>query len=207
MSLKISSYCKINNDSISLNGKIMFKNEDKDESLTRSIYKFMDLSYPKFYKMDILSKYGFLASEMLISNQETLKTYEDDAVVLIFANSNSSTLTDLKYQETIASEKPSPSPSLFVYTLPNILLGEIAIRNKWYGENMFFVLPNFDAKFLVNYAAAILKKSDTKACLIAWVDVKEKKNDVFLCSIEKNEQNISNTLEFNEKNLTQIYLA
>lgn len=185
----------------------MFKNEDKDESLTRAIYKFMDLSYPKFYKMDILSKYGFLASEMLISNQETLKNYEDDAVVLIFANSNSSTLTDLKYQETIASEKPTPSPSLFVYTLPNILLGEIAIRNKWYGENIFFVLPNFDAEFLANYATAILKKSDTNACLIAWVDVKENENDVFLCCIEKNDQNISNTIVLNSQNLTQIYLT
>lgn len=205
MSLKITSTCKINNDSIFLNGKLMFKNEDTDETLTRAIYKFLDLTYPKFYKMDILSKYGFLASEMLISNQESLKTYEDDAVALIFANSNSSTLTDLKYQETIAAEKPSPSPSLFVYTLPNILLGEIAIRNKWFGENMFFVLPSFDAEFLANYAAAILKNSDTKACLIAWVDVKENKNDVFLCSIEKNDQNISNTLELNPTNLTQIY--
>lgn len=201
MSLKITSYCKINNEKCTLNGEDFFVFEESDQSKIKQLYKFIELKYPKFYKMDVLSKHGFIASEILISNQESLKNYDDDAVSLLFANSNSSTLTDLKYQETILAKKPVPSPSKFVYTLPNILLGEIAIKNKWYGENMFFVLPNFDANFLSLYAETLLSSKDTKACLIAWVDIKDNNIDVFLVSIE----NIETGIPLNKENLIEIY--
>ena len=130
--------------------------------------------------MDVLSKYGFIAAEILISNNQSLKDYKDDEICLLFTNTNSSTLTDLKYQETIQKSKPSPSPSMFVYTLPNILLGEIAIKNKWYGENIFFVLENFDANFLTLYAETLLASKGNKACIIAWVDIQNDKKDVDL---------------------------
>lgn len=208
MSLKITSYCKINKDTCFLNGEVYFKQSNKEETFSRSLFKHLDFKYPKFYKMDILSKYGFLASEIIIKNQVSLSQYGENEVALLFANSNSSSNTDLKYQETISTEKPSPSPSLFVYTLPNILLGEIAIRNKWYGENMFFVLENFDAKFMYEYAQILLQDEETKACLIAWVDIKENKNDVFLLSVEKDVENkLDNTQEFNLNNLTKLYTA
>jgi 3-oxoacyl-[acyl-carrier-protein] synthase-1 len=35
-----------------------------------------------------------------------------------------------------------PSPALFVYTLPNIVTGEIAIRHHIQGETSFYVLDN-----------------------------------------------------------------
>lgn len=203
MSLKITSYCRITNDSCFLNGELFFAlPKNTEDSLTKALYKHLEISYPKFYKMDILSKYGFLASEVLIAANKRLKTYKDDAVALLFANSNSSTLTDLKYQETIETEKPSPSPSLFVYTLPNILLGEIAIRNKWFGENMFFILPTFDVDFLKNYTEVLFKNKEIEACIIAWVDVKNNKNDVLLFSIEKSKKN---ALGFNVNKLKEIY--
>ena len=43
-----------------------------------------------------------------------------------------------RFQETIQhADSYYPSPALFVYTLPNIVTGEIAIRNKYYGETSF----------------------------------------------------------------------
>lgn len=200
--MKITSYCKITNEKCSLNGEDFFVFEEESESShIKQLYKYIELKYPKFYKMDILSKYGFIATEILISNNVSLKNYKDDEVALLFANSNSSTQTDLKYLETIQKEKPSPSPSTFVYTLPNILLGEIAIKNKWYGENMFFVLPMFDTKFLSLYAKTLLEDKNTKACIIAWVDLKDNKTDVLIASIEKTTKGI----DLNKENLYKIY--
>lgn len=206
MNLKITTYCKVNDDACYLNGKIWFKNDDQNIKLSKAMYKALEIQYPKFYKMDILSKYGFVTSEVLLAHNETLKKYNDDEVAMLFANTNSSSLTDKKYKETINNEEPQPSPSLFVYTLPNILLGEIAIRNKWYGENMFFVLPNFDTAFITQYAKVLLTNNNTKACLIAWVDIKENKNDVFLLSIEKDNGNLAdNAINFNLENLEKLY--
>ena len=201
MGLKITSYCKINDSKCTLNGADFYTYEESDISPVKQLYKFIALEYPKFYKMDVLSKYGFIAAEILIANNQNLKDYKDDEICLLFTNTNSSTLTDLKYQETIQKEKPSPSPSMFVYTLPNILLGEIAIRNKWYGENMFFVLEKFDTNFLTLYAETLLASKDNKACVIAWVDIRNDKKDVFLLSIEQSEKGIT----FNQENLIKIY--
>ena len=207
MNLTISSYLKITNDKCSLNGLdfYTFKN-DKEHSNIKQLYKFIDLKYPKFYKMDLLSKYGFLASEIIISNNKQLANYNDDEIVMIFANSNSSTSTDLKYLETIEKDKPSPSPSMFVYTLPNILLGEICIKNKWYGENMFFVLESFDSNFLSLYAETLMKENNAKACIVAWVDVSLENKDVFIALIEKSEiGNDSKAIEFTNENLNNKY--
>lgn len=201
MELKITSYCKISNSKCTLNGEDFYVFENSEISPIKQLYKQIELKYPKFYKMDILSKYGFIASEILIANNTNLQTYKDDEICLLFANTNSSTLTDLKYQETIKRDKPSPSPSMFVYTLPNILLGEIAIRNKWYGENMFFVLEKFDANFLTSYTETLLASKENKACIIAWVDIKNDKKDVILLSVEQSEKGMS----FNQENLKEIY--
>ena len=94
--------------------------------------------YPKFFKMDQLSRLGFIASEMLLkqsSNQAT-KQYG----VLLF-NRSSSLADDAAFQATIQDRSNwFPSPALFVYTLPNIVTGEIAIRNHFQAETNFMVL-------------------------------------------------------------------
>ena len=91
--------------------------------------------YPKFFKMDPLARLGFVASEMLL--KECPKT---DYGVLLF-NRSSSMADDMAFQATIQSHTEwFPSPALFVYTLPNIVTGEIAIRNHFQTETNFMVL-------------------------------------------------------------------
>ena len=59
---------------------------------------------------------------------------------MVFANSNSSLDVDIKHNASIADkEKYFPKPAVFVYTLPNIMLGELSIRHLLRGENIFFV--------------------------------------------------------------------
>ena len=93
--------------------------------------------YPKFFKMDPLARLGFVASEMLL--KECPKA---DYGVLLF-NRSSSMADDMAFQATIQSHSEwFPSPALFVYTLPNIVTGEIAIRNHFQTETNFMVLDS-----------------------------------------------------------------
>lgn len=205
MNLAITAYCKINENTCWLNGKEIMHWQDKSISFAKEIYTYLGLQYPKFYKMDLASKYAFLAAEMLLQNNKEIQKYADDEVALLFANATSSTETDLHYLETIMQEKPSPSPSLFVYTLPNIILGEIAIKNKWYGENMFFVFPAFDENFLYTYAKILLSNDTTKAAIIAWVNIENiNKIDVFLLSVERNYTD-SCAQKLNSETLKDLY--
>ncbi len=129
-----------------------------------------------------MSKIGIIGVELLKSRNEKITQYSDDDIALVFANKNSSANTDLKFQKSY-QEKGSPSPSLFVYTLPNILIGEIAIKNKWYGENIFTVADQFEPDFFENYCN-ILIPTKAKACICGWVNVLENKIDAFLFTLE-----------------------
>ena len=83
--------------------------------------------YPKFFKMDSLCKLGFIGSELLLKG---INAEEKENAAIILFNRNGSLITDRNYQKTITDDNYFPSPALFVYTLANIVTGEIAIRNK-----------------------------------------------------------------------------
>ena len=145
---KITAYCRITDRQVILNGKepdIAFSGEPGSSRLTE-IYRYLDAGYPKFHKMDNLSKAGFLASEMVLRALDYDRETPDGSTSVVFANKSASLDDDKRFQATINPDNYYPSPSVFVYTLPNIVTGEVAIRNKIHGETSFFILEDFDAE-------------------------------------------------------------
>lgn len=123
--------------------------------------------YPKFFKMDSLCKLGFLASELLLSR---LNAEQKENASIILFNKNGSLITDRNYQQTISDSNYFPSPALFVYTLANIITGEIAIRHKIYGETSFYILPNKDEEVMGRMIKNIFLTSHPTFVLTGWVD-------------------------------------
>ncbi len=193
---RITAYCHLNEHSCSVNGEVLFvKDNFSPESWLKQLYRSLELVYPKFHKMDLLSQAGFIASELIKRVKPGLvHAYKDDEVAMLFANQSSSLDTDIKFRTSYETHG-APSPAVFVYTLPNIVLGEIAILNKWYGENMFVVLPKFAPDFFVNYAS-ILFSTGSKAVLCCWLQIHDEQMDVFLFLVE-NEGNEGEELDFN----------
>ena len=143
-------------------------------SLQTSLYKQMIGNYPKFYKMDGLSRLGFVASEILL-NAEKGETDKERAI--IFFNHTSSIVSDRNYKESI-NDKDNyfPSPSIFVYTLPNIVTGEIAIRNHFHGETSFFILPDKDEKMMEEILLASCRDAQSKSFLTGWIDYEDERH-------------------------------
>lgn len=179
----ISSYCHISNKTVSVNGKAFFSADKPDSNLTKEVYKQLGIDYPKFYKMDTLSKVAFLGVEILKKQYPQISDFKDDEIALLFGNKHASAETDIQFLNSY-KDGNSASPALFVYTLPNILIGEIAIRNKWYGENLFTVYPKFNAELFEKNCTLFLT-GKTKACLCGWVDVLGDSIEAFLFFVEK----------------------
>ncbi|MCU4154372.1 hypothetical protein J1N10_00160 [Carboxylicivirga sp. A043] len=157
----------IEHGKVLINQSEFFTGETSDLGpFLKSLYKQLNLKYNKYFKMDHLSKLGFLASEVLLLNEGIAN--ETDEVAIILANASSSLHTDVKYQESIAD---IPSPSVFVYTLPNIVIGEISIRNKFYGEHMFFVQPSYNKEELLDYTTCLFNSTPCKYAIVGWVEV------------------------------------
>ncbi|MBW6481807.1 MAG: 3-oxoacyl-ACP synthase [Vicingaceae bacterium] len=194
----ITSYCHILSDECWVNGKKIAL-QDSDDDITKQLYNYLEMDYPKFFKMDRLSKTAFLGAELIKNNNLALLNYKDDEVGLLFSNPISSAETDLNFLKSYQNGG-MPSPALFVYTLPNILLGEIAIRNKWYGESVFTVSENFDAAYFLSYCNMLLNKCQ-EAVLCGWI----KNNETFLFLVEKEDVNQLN-LQLSLEQLNKIYL-
>lgn len=174
--MKKIAVCNIENSQITLNEKIVFSSQDITfQEFAKEAYKSLDLNYPKFHKMDSLSKLAFLSAEMILKDQDNTRT------ALVFANRSSSLDTDFKYQDSINSkENYFPSPAVFVYTLPNICVGEISIRHQMQTENVFFVLDEFDESFLNNYAQQILDTRKAEKVLCGWVELYQESYKAFV---------------------------
>ena len=142
-----------------------------DENLSQ-LYRNIGMSYPKFFKMDRLCKAGILGAEMLLKDydfdHENVKA--DWGIILM--NSASSLDNDRRYQETIAEDNYYPSPAVFVYTLANIVTGEIAIRHKIGGESSFYVMPEFDQNLMEEVIGqAFTANPELTHIICGWVDV------------------------------------
>lgn len=137
------------------------------------LYREFAGDYPKFFKMDSLCKLGFMGAELLLKDVSAEKC--ENASIILF-NRNGSLITDRNYQKTIGEDNYFPSPALFVYTLANIVTGEIAIRHKIYGETAFYLLDWYDPQnhdypgLINNYAADAYLTSSPSFILTGWVD-------------------------------------
>lgn len=160
-------------------------------SLLTALYKQMIGDYPKFYKMDGLSRLGFVASEILLNAEkgETDKERKNEEErAIIFFNHSSSIASDRNYKESIKDkDNYFPSPSIFVYTLPNIVTGEIAIRNHFQGETSFFILPDKDERMMEEILQASCRDAQSKSFLTGWIDYEDERHfeaELKICRIQ-----------------------
>lgn len=132
------------------------------------LYRNLAISYPKFFKMDRISKLGFLATELLM--QVVDSGINKDKVALLLTTADGCRETDEKFE---ASRKEIPSPALFVYTLPNIVAGEICIRNGFKGEQMVWVAQEEDRLISDIYVKSLFSKGHTDACIAGFINAYE----------------------------------
>lgn len=167
-------YCEIKDEKIILNGTVILENQGADfAKFIKSAYSHLNLDYPKFHKMDRLCKLAFVAACTLLG-ENGLAGYAPDEIGVVMANAHSTLHTDSKHEESIQDRNNYyPSPAVFVYTLPNIMVGEICIKYNIKGESVFFVSNSFDKDLLLEYSQDMLQDGSVKVCLTGWVDYTE----------------------------------
>ncbi len=197
----INASCIINKNVIYKNGQSVF--EMKQIALPEFLlnaYHHFKINYPKFYKMDLLSKIGLLAADLLLQDDFKIENYQTEEIGVVLSNASASLDTDIKYFETT---KDIASPALFVYTLPNIVVGEIAIKHMFKGENAFFIAEKFDADFIQQYVSILFNNNILKVCICGWVEIVGEEYKTVLYLIEKNKH--INSLDFTTDNINKIY--
>lgn len=197
----ITSSCIISRHVVYKNEKPLFENKEADlTGFLLSVYNHFDIKYPKYYKMDNLSKLGWLAAEVLLKDSLRAAKYQPEEIGVVLANANSSLDTDIKYYET---SKDIASPALFVYTLPNIVIGEICIRHNFKGENAFFIAEKFDPEFIEQYVSNLVNNNILQVCICGWVELLDDEYKTVLFLVENRAGNLG--VAFTKENINKIY--
>ena len=180
--LRLMSYARITNQQVVSNGNLILSNQDVDAKHWLSeIYKHLDCDYPKFFKMDPLCKSGFLTAELVMRNLQLVPEEPKEDWAVVCFNSAGSLDDDRTYQATIQeADSYFPSPAVFVYTLANIVTGEIAIRHKIKGESSCYVAQKFQPGTILQAVNDVLQRTPARHVLAGWVDFDEGVCDVLL---------------------------
>lgn len=196
----ITSACVIRDHAVIRNGSRVFESKDTDlPEFLRSLYDRYSGQYPKFHKMDLLSKLGWAATEILLQDTP-MDMYAPGETGIVLANTSSSLDTDERYYETVSE---IASPALFVYTLPNIVIGEISIRHKFKGENAFFIDDHFDIEFITGYVRQLLDTGAINACICGWVEQYHAGYEAAFFLVEKNSRGMA--LPFTAEEVEKLY--
>lgn len=165
--------------------------EKSGDKWFKDVYRFLEMNYPKFHKMDSLSKLAILCAEVLLSG-EAETTRKSDSVGLLVYNKHSSIDADIEHQKAIQGGDGLASPAVFVYTLPNIMLGEMAIRHRITGENLCLVAPDFVAQEAIGQCE-LMFAAGMKQVILGWVEACQGELKTWMVMVEKgaNAPNIS----------------
>ncbi len=183
--LKSSQSAGYSEDIVECSAIHMFSNGDEDVAdILKREYKALNDANIKFYKMSNLAKAGYVASCKLLKNIEL--PYDANRVAVIFANRSGSLDADLNHQAIVDKHLPEgASPAIFVYTLANIVVAEVAIKHKFQGEATMFVMEQKDMNFLEQYAHQLITLDQCDAVIYGWCELLKNEYDVELKLIKK----------------------
>ena len=154
-------------DGVTLDGKPL-PIQSQGAGLLSEIYRKYVGDYPKYHKMDALSRLAFLATELLLSRGDVP---QDSKRATILFNRTSSVVADRCHLGSIA--KPGefyPSPSVFLGTLPNIATGEIAIRHGYTGETSLYITDFRDEALMKKVVSSSFSLGGFRSLICGFVD-------------------------------------
>ena len=175
--------------------------ESTGASLITEIYKKHLSDDSRFFKMDLYSRIAYVGSCLLA--KDSLKGFEPEDVSLLLFTLNGSILADRKHISSYSNpEEYYPSPSVFINTLPNVVLGEIAVKNTIKGETTLVMLPTKDDAMMETIVDITLVATQPSAMIYGWVDCVSE--DSFFAELKLKKPNIYNMEELTNEIKLQI---
>lgn len=166
--MRKSATVGINAGEVIVNDSVVFSDKSADfGTFIREAFKSRGENNMKFYKMDALCKLGYVAAAWLLDGLE----FGEEECGMVLSGKYGCLDTDMKHQQIIDKDgDAASSPAVFVYTLPNVVAGEISIRHHIKGENTWFWSDDRTMSDLKHYASLMAGASDLRYCIIGHLD-------------------------------------
>lgn len=177
-------YSRLKYNMFIVDGLLISKLSEEEAKTTSErlnlFYKKAGFKYPKFFKMDPLCKAGMLC---LMPFADYLHAHPkgSEGGLLVFTDSGCR-MADEEHLRLM--RESATSPAVFVYTLPNIVLGEWSIFSRWVGYGQCFLINAFKTSYLAERISAFKADFPGAPVLAGWLSVSEDSLEgmLFICS-------------------------
>ena len=160
---------KLNPERLEIDGRTEMLAADSDKTFVTEIYKARLSDNARFYKMDLFSRMVYVATGLLVKDR--IADVLPESVSMILFNRSSSIVADRHHISTYCKkEEFYPSPSVFINTLPNVVMGEIAAKYMIKGETTFIILPDRNCEQIDRIVSSSIAASDETMMVTGWVD-------------------------------------
>lgn len=112
----------------------------------------------RFARMDLMSRLGLMATELLEASLDGLPPERRERLGVCLETCAGSLATDVRFLRT-------PKPTLFTYTLPSTVMGEICIRYRLKGPVLCLVSAETSGSGALTEALEWLRQGDAEACV------------------------------------------
>jgi 3-oxoacyl-(acyl-carrier-protein) synthase len=112
----------------------------------------------RFARMDLMCRLGVLAVELLDAGFDALTPERRDRIGICVESCIGALGTDVQFLQT-------PRPTLFTYSLPSTVIGELCIRHQLRGPALCLIAPDTGGSTLWSEAADLIGRGDAEACL------------------------------------------
>jgi len=117
----------------------------------------------RFLRMDLMCRIGFMVTELLAVNFDALPDARRDRLGVCVESFTGSLDTDIRFAQT-------PRPSIFAYTLPSTVIGEICIRHRLKGPVLSLISPDTKGANALAEAAEWLRAGDAEMVLCLGIE-------------------------------------
>jgi 3-oxoacyl-(acyl-carrier-protein) synthase len=117
----------------------------------------------RFLRMDLMCRLGFMATELLAVDFAALTDMRRECLGVCVESFTGSLDTDIRFAQT-------PRPSIFAYTLPSTVIGEICIRHRLKGPVLSLIAPDTSGANALAEAAEWLRAGDAEMVLCLGIE-------------------------------------
>ncbi len=120
--------------------------------------KLFDSEAQRFARMDWLSRLGLMAVELLDTRFEAWAAQDREQTAVCVETTCGCLTSDAEFLQLAR-------PSVFAYTLPSTVIGEICIRHRFKGPMLCLMSSGESTRTVIDEAAVWLREGEAKACL------------------------------------------
>ncbi len=143
--------------------------ESTGVELLTEIYRKCLPANPKFHKMDLYSRLAYAGASLALKGAPG--DCDPCGIAMLLFTENGSVLADRRHLSAFRGEEGFyPSPAVFVNTIPNAVLGEIAVQYGIKGETDLVMLPRRDENVMRTVTGVTLNAVRPDAAVCGWVD-------------------------------------